>query len=391
MTITTVSTTGEFAAAIKVAKSGDTIALTAGTYTPLTLSNLNFSAGITITSVDPNQAAVMTGISATNCTGLNFTHLTFSTASTPLGPWGAPETFSFIFTKNNNLGLSNLSVEGVPNSTLSQATSGIKVVSSRSVTIHNNTFNWLHYGIEQVNNNGVSIYKNSFSYLYDDAVRGGGSNNVNISYNNATNMHMDRTDLDHPDFIQVWTTTAKTSNIKIIGNVYTRGTEGNPIQGVFIQDAIGGLTMSNVTVSNNTIIGGMYNGISINGVGPVAQNVTVSGNVVQAYSDQRSWINVFNVTNGTVSNNKSSLIQYNTADVNVTSSNNTSVSALPVPTVQALSVSKTLSTNVSAGDLQLSTIQFVQAAAAMDSPTSSNVSLQAPLGTQTFMPMVAQT
>ena len=64
MTITTVSTSAALVSALKVAQAGDTIQLAAGTYSPVSLSNLHFANDVTVTSLDPSHAAVINGLYA---------------------------------------------------------------------------------------------------------------------------------------------------------------------------------------------------------------------------------------------------------------------------------------------------------------------------------------
>src|SRR3546814_18636009 len=101
---------------------------------------------------------------------------------------------------------------------------------------------------------------NSFHTMRSDGVRGGGTNDVVISNNYFTDFHP--VGADHPDAIQLWTTntTESARNISITGNVFERG-DGDIIQGIFLRDQSGGkLPYQDVTISDNIVLGGMYNG-----------------------------------------------------------------------------------------------------------------------------------
>jgi hypothetical protein len=54
-------------------------------------------------------------------------------------------------------------------------------------------------------------------------------------------------------------------------------------------------------MTGNKVVGAMYNGIAV-GMG---QNVTLTNNIVQAYTDQGSWIIVEKSLNALVSSNRS--------------------------------------------------------------------------------------
>jgi hypothetical protein len=319
-----VSTSTQLVSALSSAQAGETIALEPGTYDPITLTKLKLPSGVTITSADPANQAVLTGVYASGCSGLTFTGLTFSTAATPIGPFGPATTFSFYFNHCRDLTLTDLNVVGTPGVTLANATSGIKVDNSSSTYITNNTFSWLHYGIEHDGDSGLIITGNNFSYLYDDGIRGGGSSYVNVVGNTFTSMHMDPTDTDHPDCIQFWTVVGESgSNIKVSNNTYVRG-DGNPIQGIFFEDSIGGIPFQNVTITNNSITGGGFNGITAMGVGDSIDNLTMNNNIVTEYADQASFITVYNVNKGVVSFNTAPEIK-TSGDVNVKFSNDSKI------------------------------------------------------------------
>jgi hypothetical protein len=324
MTTINVSNSTDLVAALTSAVAGETIALAPGVYSPMALYNLVVPAGVTVTSAIPGDPAVLTGVTANHCTGLNFTGLTFSTASTPIGPYGPSTTWSFQFDNCTGLHLSKLAVVGTPGVTLANATSGIKVEKCYSTYIAFNTFSWLHYGIEHDGDSGLAIIGNSFSYLYDDAIRGGGSSYVRVLNNAMTSMHMDPTDTDHPDCCQFWTIAGTTAtNITVSGNTYVRG-DGNPIQGVFFEDSIGGLAFNNVTINDNSITGGGYNGITVMGAGDSVNNLTMDNNTVTSYADITSFITIYDVDGGVVSGDSAIDIKtYN--DIGVTYTDDTNL------------------------------------------------------------------
>src|SRR5690606_32702950 len=69
-----VSTDAELKAAIKNAQDGDTILLSSGTYASLSITSVDRD--ITITSADPANQAVLTGLKLQDSSGINFSNLT---------------------------------------------------------------------------------------------------------------------------------------------------------------------------------------------------------------------------------------------------------------------------------------------------------------------------
>jgi hypothetical protein len=142
----------------------------------------------------------------------------------------------------------------------------------------------------------VAVADNRFHDIRTDGVRGGGSSNVQIKDNFFTDFYPAKG--DHPDAIQLWETALNPNahDIVISGNVIVRG-DGGLMQGVFLRGPDG--TFDRVMVNDNTVVGGMTNGIYVDG----AANVEVSHNVVAGYSGAKSWIRLENTSNARVMDN----------------------------------------------------------------------------------------
>jgi parallel beta-helix repeat protein len=80
----------------------------------------------------------------------------------------------------------------------------------------------------------------------------------------------------------------------------TRG-DGAPVQGIFFRDTFDTMPYENITITKNLVIGGLYNGITLDG----AKGFTVSDNIVSGLADQKSWIRLENAVGGVVQNNRS--------------------------------------------------------------------------------------
>jgi Ca2+-binding RTX toxin-like protein len=286
-----VSSTSALQSAAAKAKSGDTISLASGTYDNVNLSNLTFASAITITSTTADHPATLTGLTVRNSTGLTFSNLEFSEL-VPAKQWG------FQITGSSNITLDKLDVHGPANVGSGQESAPLLIRTSSNVTVTNSDFHDSQFGINVLNNNGVNLSNNVFHNLRTDGIRGGGNSNITIAKNVFTDFHPAAG--DHADAIQFWTTntTTATTNLTIDSNLVVRGT-GDPIQGIFMRDDVGSLPFTNVTITNNQILGGLYNGIVPGGV----TSGTISGNTVLGYADQTSWISVSALAGLSYSNN----------------------------------------------------------------------------------------
>lgn len=277
MSIITVYNDEQLKQAIKTVKGGDAIHLAPGTYSPIVINDLN--GDITITSMDPANQAVLTGIKVFNSDGLTFKNLDMYA---PLGT-----TNAFFFTGTDNLTLDSLTVYGPDNIGSGAEVNAMSIRASSHVTLTNSEFYNVRHAVEMFNLEHFLADGNYFHDIRVDGLRGGGVSNSQISNNHFTNFYP--VEGDHMDAIQLWTTnqTKSAENILITGNVFLRG-EGRPIQGIFIRDENTTTNYKNVTVTDNVIIGGHYNGINVgHSVGG-----TVTGNIVAGYEDQRSFMRV---------------------------------------------------------------------------------------------------
>ena len=295
MATITVSSSSALLSAVKNAADGDVIQLAAGNYGRISLTGVNFASGITISSADPDQAAVLTGLKVTGSSGLNFDGIEFS-----LSP--ADKYFPITVGTSSDIHFSNLDVHGLKDGDSSNDAMAMMIRESRDVSVTDSAFEDLHHAVNFLDSAKITLSGNSFRTIRSDGIRGGGTDDLVISDNYFTDFYP--VGADHPDAIQIWTTnTAKSaSNITITGNVVERG-QGGIIQGIFLRDQSGGdRPYQNVTISDNIVLGGMYNGISVGN----AQGLTISDNVVGAFSDQKSWLRIDNSTGVSLSGNAAS-------------------------------------------------------------------------------------
>jgi parallel beta-helix repeat protein len=276
-----VNSTAGLLAALKSARDGDIILLETGTYSAVTLRGFNF-ADVTIQSKSPLQPAVLTDLLVKDSSGINFRNLEF--AVDPAKPLN-----SFQIMSSKDIHVDKVNVHGTLNGNPADDKSGLMIRSSSDVSVTNSEFHQLWHGISLLDNDKIVLTGNNFHDIRTDGIRGGGTSNLMISNNSFTDFYPAAG--DHPDAIQLWTTntTETARNIVISDNIVTRG-NGAMIQGIFLRDTFDQLPFHDVTITNNLVVGGMYNGISVSG----SVNLKLSNNTVVALPDQKSWIRVQN-------------------------------------------------------------------------------------------------
>lgn len=290
----TVSTTSALLTCLATARSGDTILLASGTYSGVLIQNLSL-AGVTITSADLGNPAVLTDMTIRYCTGLNVNNLEmFVTKDMP-----------FQVQNSSNITLDQLNVHGSLDGTSNDDFRGMMIRDSSNVTVSSSWFHELTDALSHNNAQYFTAIGNRFETIRDNGICGGGSSHVLVSDNVFLNF--DHVGGVHPDAIQFWTayTTTNATDIVVTGNLVNRGT-GTAIQGIWIKDDLGNMPYQNVTVTNNVVVGAMYNGIALVGV----QNATVSSNTVIGEVDQNSWLGFTNVTGATISDNIASAYSF---------------------------------------------------------------------------------
>ncbi|MFM9827791.1 MAG: right-handed parallel beta-helix repeat-containing protein, partial [Sphingomonas sp.] len=201
-------------------------------------------------------------------------------------------------TGSKNIVLDQLDVHGTPGLGSTTGQSPLLIRNSENVSVTNSEFHDVWHGVSVLDNEGLVITGNYFHDIRTDGIRGGGNSDLVISNNVFTNFTP--AEGDHPDAIQLWTsnTTEAASNILITGNIVVRGA-GAAIQGIFIRDEVGTLPYKDVNITNNIVIGGLYNGISIGGV----DGGVIANNLVLGQPGQASWIRASADTNLSIHDN----------------------------------------------------------------------------------------
>jgi len=303
----TVNSTAALTSALQAAKDGDVVLLAPGTYT-LTATGLQFANGVTVASADLTKQAVVTGITIANSSGINVQDLELR----------VDIDRPFQVRDSKNIDFARLDVHGSLDGNAQNDLKAFSIQNSQDVSVTDSEFQQLYFAIGHLNVNGLTVSGNSFHDIQLDGVRGGGSSNVKITDNTFTDFYP--AEGDHSDAIQFWTTntTTNTHDILVADNVFTRGA-GSRIQGIFFGDEVVGRLYERITIEGNLISGASYHGITLES----ARDVVIDGNIVQGYTDLKSWIRLDNATNAVVTDNKASVLTITSNNTNVTQSGNT--------------------------------------------------------------------
>ena len=316
-----VSTKADMASALAVATGGDVISLKGGDYTDVKLSGLKFDTPVTITSADPNDPAVFSNVTLNQVDGLTFKDVEVEVVSGT----------GLIIANSKNVVVDDVEFHGASEEKLGGV--GVLVRNSSDVTVTKSEFHHLGNGMSHLDSNKLTITDSSFHDIRIDGIHGGGTSNVLIARNTFTDFY--RQPGEHTDAIQFWTANTKASaeNITITGNLISRG-DGNGMQGIFVGDeSKGRLPFINLTITDNTVIGSMYHGISVGH----AKNLLVDGNTVVGYQDMKAWIMVKGANGATISDNITSQLSLDASNLNLTKLANQIVPVIDPTDAAALS------------------------------------------------------
>lgn len=187
-----ISTAQQLQAALANAHPGDVLKLAAGDYDGVTLSNLHFAGGVTITSADSTHEAVFTNLTVSNSSGLTFDHVGLQTATGTAATVTGSQAITF----------SNDAFSGASSGSGSGSGSGMMVRNSDTVTVTGSDFGNFAAGINELTDNNLSITNNTFHGVTTGAIRGTGVTNETISGNTFSDAKSGIA--NHSDVINLW-------------------------------------------------------------------------------------------------------------------------------------------------------------------------------------------
>lgn len=315
-----VSSAAELRRAVEEAEDGAVVLLAPGRYPQIALGNVRKAGTVTIASADRSRPASIGRLMIRNSSGLVMrdVELAADASAVPVRPaanrdddddaaGGAdgnrPEQgprpagrslatrFPFMVVESERITLDRLYVHGpLDNLDAAHHISAMMLRSSKQITVSNSRFTALWHGIAMLDLDGAVIRNNEFSNIRTDGVRGGDVSNLQIVGNVFTDFRPVKA--DHPDGIQLWSTPKRVQmrNIVIRDNMVVRG-KGSPTQGIFLRDVRNGRPFQNVEIRDNLVMGGLYNGIAVNGV----DGGRIEDNEILNYADRKhSWLRVDN-------------------------------------------------------------------------------------------------
>ncbi|WP_164975572.1 right-handed parallel beta-helix repeat-containing protein [Sphingobium fluviale] len=322
-----VSSAEELRRALDSAADGSTIALASGHYPNIGIGNIKKAGTVTVTSADPDRPAVIGRLLVRNSAGLTFRNIELAADASAVvvrqgqppkaeqadrdeadnedAPKGqsAANRFPFMILQSERITFDRMNIHGpADNLDAAYRIPALMVRASRTITISNSRFSALQHGIAMLELDGMRVLNNEFHNIRTDGVRGGEVSNLEVAGNVFTDFHP--APKDHPDAIQLWSTpkNGMMTNIHIHDNLVVRGT-GYPTQGVFLRDVKNGRPFQSVVIEGNLVMGGLYNGIAINGV----QGGRITDNIVLNYPDRKhSWIRAQNCGDIEMRNNRAS-------------------------------------------------------------------------------------
>lgn len=282
----------DLAVAVQNAPDGSTLRLAPGVYPATRVIGVARKRGIVLTSADPDDMAILTGLELHKSSGITLKKLHFN-GMAPNANYG------LLVMHCERIAVEN-SVFDNPQKLVDQRKmSAFMLRLTTDSTVSRNHFSYYKHGLEMLDVARVQVIGNEFEQMQTDGIRGGGINDALFAENVIADFHP--LPGDHPDGIQLWTThqTESAHNIIARDNLIYRG-EGAVLQGIFMTDQSGGaLPYKNVEITGNLAIGTMYNGIMVAG----GDGVRITNNQVYGYPDMKSWVRTDKVVNTLISNN----------------------------------------------------------------------------------------
>lgn len=252
--------------AVKAAEAGAVIQLAEGVYGALTIKGLA-ARGVRLVG----EGVTLAGLRVLGSSGLTFEGFSADLAAGGLVQIDASSQIVLAGLTSRNARLY-----------------GVSILRSQDVRVIEADIADVKDGVQGANSRGVLVERCKIRRFRADGINMCGVSDLKVIGNDVSESAA--TPTAHPDGLQLHTASANApaENIEVIGNTFRRGA-GQRFQGVFITDqANGAKPYRNVTIRDNVIEGGMWNGIMV----ASASGVEITGNTVQPYTDMDSWIRI---------------------------------------------------------------------------------------------------
>ena len=243
---------------------------------------------ILIKSLDPAHQPLVQNITLINASYITMTDMHVDSSAQPVGVQDLRITNGdhIEFVNNTMTSTANGYLDGSAN--INQGANAALIRNSHDINFSGNTVANYAHGVQFLEVSNLNFGNNELSGLQMDGFRAGGLQNANISNNYMHDFNGSIQTINHPDFIQIWSTNAQmvTSNVQINGNVLD--TNGHAAyQGIFIGNEgmrgpnPTGHYYDNIRIFDNVVHTATYHGISVES----AQNTQIYNNKV-LFDDQ---------------------------------------------------------------------------------------------------------
>ena len=312
-----VNSSAALTTALKAAAGGDVIKLAPGTYTGLSLGNVSYGSGVTITSADAANPAIITDFTLVNVQGVTFQNLEMLALDHPDYIEKGINFYAFKVARSSDVNFDDIHFHGSLDGNAQNDSLGLQIRDSSNVSVTNSEFEQLNRALAIGTTTGVRVSGNNVHDLRSDGFNFAQVKNAKIE----DNIFHDFTPKagDHPDAIQFWTssTTAASTDILIARNVILRG-DGEYTQGIFMRDETGVLPYERVTITENLIVGTGWSGLRVIG----AKDLVVTNNdLISFVGDNVTFMLIQNADRVVATGNTAAQISFDTS-TNVTQSGN---------------------------------------------------------------------
>lgn len=269
--------TASLTRAITAASAPVTLLLAPGNYDLITISA---KAGVTLRSASDSSPAVLRGLYIKSSSGITIDNIRIAGPNTNL------ITRLWVY-QSSDVNLSRIDIPGTAGSFDTPISCAITVRQSANVSLAQYRVSWARFGVCLAYDKNVSVLNGIVRDIQSDGVNVAAVQGLLVQGNDFATFHPLST--DHPDAVQVFATSTipGSSNVVVNDNLFSRD-GGGIVQGVFMRDGTLVNPITNVTITNNVIAGGMYNGIAIlSGI-----SAKIANNIVIGYPDMQSWVRV---------------------------------------------------------------------------------------------------
>jgi PKD repeat protein len=277
--ILSVSNAQELRKALVDAKGGETIKLASGDYGQLDLKTAAtfgvkaiYDNPVTITSADPDDQALFSGIDLRGVKNLTFDNVIFESNYTGSSTWVSPFTVSGTgITFRNSLFEGKLA-SGTGDETADGFATGKGLLvrgGSSDILVENNQFTTWETAINMGGVKNIQIIGNELHSNRKDVMQFSSVNNILIEDNYMHSTNRSKDSGDHADMIQFFVRGGASENITIRGNTLDIG-DGDTTQSIFMRNEAvdqkgAGYEMfyKNLTIEENIILNKHVHGITV--------------------------------------------------------------------------------------------------------------------------------